>query len=127
MLGRATVGMLTLAVAACGHATTLSADAMPAAVTVRLFQFQPPALTVTAGTRVVWRNEDDILHTVTSLAGVAPGSGFHRVLDGKGSSIDLTFTEPGAYAYACERHPHMRGEVRVEPPEPTARTKGDRS
>jgi plastocyanin len=76
---------------------------------------------------VVWRNEDDILHTVTSLAGVAPGSGFHRVLDGKGSSIDLTFTEPGAYAYACERHPHMRGEVRVEPREPAARTKGDRS
>jgi plastocyanin len=127
MLGRATVGMLTLAAAACGHATALSADVTPPVVTTRLFQFRPPALTVTVGTRVVWRNEDDILHTVTSLTGVTPGSGFRRVLDGKGSSIDLTFTEPGAYAYACERHPHMRGEVRVEAREPAARRKGDRS
>ena len=38
---------------------------------IRVFQFQPGALEVRPGTRVMWTNQDDITHTVTS--GV-PGS-----------------------------------------------------
>ena len=35
-------------------------------------------------------------------------------LDAKGASGEETFTTPGTYAYACDRHPHMRGEIVVK-------------
>jgi plastocyanin len=124
---RLTVGMLVVAAMMGGPASSPSADVPEPVVNVRLFQFHPQVLTVATATRVVWTNDDDILHTVTTLPGVSGARGFSRRLQGKGASTTVTFTEPGMYPYACERHPHMRGEVRVENREPDARTKGDRS
>jgi plastocyanin len=89
------------------------AHATAPAVTVALFQYRPASLTVAAGTRVVWTNQDEIVHTVTA-PGAPAQRAFDGTLDGKGASIALTFTAPGDYPYACERHPHMRGEIRVE-------------
>jgi plastocyanin len=103
-----------LGAAAGGSATAISADVTAPVVTVKLFQYQPPTLTVTQGTRVVWTNEDEILHTVTGLAGAAGARAIEGTLDGKGASTARTFTERGVFPYVCERHPHMRGEIRVE-------------
>jgi plastocyanin len=114
MRRRVTVGMLMLGAAVGGSATAISADVAASAVTIKLFHYRPPRLTVTPGTRVVWTNEDEILHTVTGLAGVAGARAIEGTLDGKGASTALTFTERGVYPYVCERHPHMRGEIRVE-------------
>ena len=84
------------------------------AVTVKLFSFSPTHLTVKAGTKVTWTNQDDILHTVTS--GSPPGAGdgtFSGQLDGKGTSFSFSFERPGAYKYFCVRHNSMTAVVDV--------------
>jgi plastocyanin len=95
-----------------------AAPARPQAVAVasaaiRVFQFQPGALEVRAGTRVTWTNQDDITHTVTSGTPGSPDGRFEVRLDGKDSSGATTFTDPGVYPYFCARHQSMRGEVVV--------------
>jgi plastocyanin len=79
-------------------------------VTIKLFQYQPGRLQVSAGTTVIWLNEDEIFHTVTAEK---KESGFDGLLDGKGKSFSFTFSQPGIYAYYCDRHEHMRGEIEV--------------
>jgi plastocyanin len=83
------------------------------AAAIRVFQFQPGALEVAAGTRVTWRNEDEITHTVTSGAAGSPDGRFDLQLAGKGTQGSAVFPEPGTYPYFCARHPSMRGEVTV--------------
>ncbi len=80
------------------------------AVTVKLFQYQPGRIQVKAGTTVTWVNEDAILHTVTADK---KHGGFDAPLDGKGKRFSFTFMQPGTYAYHCDRHEHMRGEIEV--------------
>jgi plastocyanin len=80
---------------------------------IRVFQFQPGALAVRAGTRVTWTNEDDITHTVTSGTPGNPDGRFEVRLAGKGTTGGATFSEPGVYPYFCARHQSMRGEVVV--------------
>ena len=92
------------------HATASAAEG---AVTIKLFQYQPGTLTVRAGTRVVWINGDEIQHTVTAGTPEQRGGRFAAKLDGKGASTSVTFDEAGVYPYFCERHQHMRGEIRV--------------
>ncbi|HSE87080.1 MAG TPA: cupredoxin family copper-binding protein [Candidatus Binatia bacterium] len=79
-------------------------------ITIKLFQYQPGRMQVKAGTTVTWVNEDEIFHTVT--AEKKEGS-FDAPLDGKGKSFSFTFSQPGTYAYYCDRHEHMRGEIEV--------------
>ena len=84
------------------------------AVTAKLFTFAPSPLTVKAGAKVTWTNDDQILHTVTS--GSPPGSGdgtFNRPMDGKGTSFSFIFERPGTYRYFCMRHNQMTGQVDV--------------
>ena len=84
-----------------------------ASAAIRVFQFQPGALEVRAGTRVTWTNQDDITHTVTSGTPGSPDGRFEERLDGKGSTGAATFTDPGVYPYFCARHQSMKGEVVV--------------
>ncbi|MEJ0074412.1 MAG: cupredoxin family copper-binding protein [Alphaproteobacteria bacterium] len=87
------------------------ADGMAAEATVKIdnFTFDPPRLTVKAGTTVTWYNEDDIPHTVA-----ASGKQFRsKTLDTDGK-FTFTFTTPGSYEYFCSLHPHMTGVIVVE-------------
>jgi plastocyanin len=77
------------------------------------FLFKPELVEVTAGTTVTWENTDQILHTATAGTPDAPSGAFDGPLDGAGSSFSHTFEEAGTFAFFCERHPHMRGEVVV--------------
>ena len=93
--------------------------ALPAAansaVAVKQFQFMPGELVVAAGTAVTWTNEDDILHTATS--GATPGTPdgqFDGPMDGRGKSFSHTFSQPGRFAYFCNRHNSMTGTVVVQ-------------
>lgn len=60
--------------------------------------FEPANLTVAVGKRVVWANDGDLRHTITSDAGLFDGS----VLPGE--SFAWTFDAPGTYAYHCVPH-----------------------
>jgi len=76
------------------------------AVLIENFAFNPPTLTVKAGTTVTWTNEDTAAHTIKSDT-------FNSQELGKGGSFEFTFNNPGTYDYACGIHPSMKGTVTV--------------
>jgi len=94
-------------------AAAVNVAAGDAEVTVRLFQFQPGETAIRAGTRVVWKNQDDIKHTVTAGVPGQQDGRFNLALPGKGATVSHEFTEPGVYRYFCDRHQSMRGEIKV--------------
>jgi plastocyanin len=93
-----------------GFSTAATAESP---VEIRTFQFRPGHLEVMAGTTVRWTNQDDITHTVTSGTPEARDGRFAQRLEGKGTATTIELKEPGLYPYFCERHPSMRGGIRV--------------
>ncbi len=85
----------------------------PRGLTIQLFQFRPGQAEVAKGTAVTWTNQDDITHTVTSGTPEHLDGRFAARLAGKGATATVEFKESGVYPYFCERHPSMRGEIRV--------------
>ncbi len=90
---------------------SLAGDAMTNSVQVTIdnFNFTPPTVTVSAGTKVTWVNKDDVPHTVTSDDKLF-GS---RALD-TDDKFSFTFQTPGTYPYYCSVHPKMTGKVVVK-------------
>lgn len=81
--------------------------------------FDPPALTVAAGSTVTWDIVGEGHHTVDFLdpinaAGDKPTSGDL----GPGQTFEATFPEPGSYKYYCKYHSNkqtgMLGTIVVE-------------
>ena len=72
------------------------------------FTFEPAQLTVKVGTTVIWKNRDDIPHTVVSA-----GKFRSKTMDTE-DSYSFTFTAAGDYKYFCSLHPHMTGTIKVE-------------
>jgi plastocyanin len=79
-------------------------------VTIEKFAFQPKALSVSVGTKVVWTNKDEEPHTVTSAGEQFKSS---MALDG-GDTYSVTFAKPGTYTYFCTVHPFMTGTIVVK-------------
>jgi plastocyanin len=77
-------------------------------VSISNFAFEPGTVTVPAGTKVTWTNDDPTPHTVTS----EDGSFDSGILDA-GRSFTTTLSEPGTFAYRCQIHPEMQGTVEV--------------
>jgi plastocyanin len=98
------------AVAMAGLAAA-PASAGPLAQTVNIqFQaFAPAQVDALPGDTIQWSNTSLRVHTVTANDGsfdsgdLPPASG----------SFTLTFGQPGIYAYHCQIHPSMTGEVDV--------------
>jgi plastocyanin len=68
------------------------------------YLFQPASVTVKAGTVVVWIDNSDAPHTVTSDPG-AP-SAFNTTSNvTEGHTFALVFNTPGTYHYHCNIHP----------------------
>jgi len=80
-------------------------------VVIDNFTFGPNMLTVAAGTKVTWKNDDSDPHTVTSAAD--PKLLKSPPLD-TGDSFSFTFDKPGTYKYFCSLHPHMQGAIVVQ-------------
>lgn len=97
----------TPAVPSSGTGTGTAAE--QPVVTLKNFSFSPGALTVAAGTKVVWKNEDLAGHTVTS-----DGGAFASRILSQGKTFERVFTEKGTFSYHCEPHPFMKGTVIVE-------------
>jgi plastocyanin len=100
------------ALAVVAAALIASAEPIPA-VDIRLFQFQPGAVEVRAGATIMWTNRDDIEHTVTSGDPEHRTGRFDLYLPARGTATTVRLGEPGVYPYFCDRHPSMRGEIRV--------------
>jgi plastocyanin len=109
ILGRRAV--LLAVPAAVLLATAIAARANDAEVTIDNFTFTPATLTVRAGTRIVWKNEDDVRHLVVS--DTSPPLFRSKVLD-TNDSFFTAFDKPGTYHYFCGLHPHMQGTIVVQ-------------
>jgi plastocyanin len=91
-------------------ALSRTARAADATASIENFSFTPATLTVPAGTKVTWTNNDDIPHTVTSAA--SPKL-FHSPALDTGEAFSFVFDTPGTFGYFCALHPHMQGTVVV--------------
>jgi amicyanin len=100
---RTLVAITLLAALAAG--TALAADAQ---VKITNFTFDPPTLTVKAGSTVTWVNADDIPHVVLEKAGKFRSSALDT-----GDKFSQTFSTAGTVEYFCAIHPHMTGKIVV--------------
>ncbi len=81
--------------------------------------YMPKEITVLLGknNKVVWKNADEVAHTVTADAGqvgkFVQEASRSRFLQA-GENFDFVFTNPGTYKYHCEPHPWMKGTVIVQ-------------
>jgi len=91
--------------AARGHALAAGAE-----IKISNFTFDPPELTVKAGTTVTWVNSDDIPHLVAEKDGKFRSSALDT-----DEKFSQTFKTPGTVEYFCVIHPHMTGKIVVEP------------
>ena len=74
------------------------------------FTFDPPTLTVKAGTTVTWVNNDDIPHLVTDKNGK-----FHSSALDTNDKFSQTLSTAGTVEYFCAIHPKMTGKIVVTP------------
>lgn len=85
-------------------------------VSIRNLAFQTPALTIKAGTRVTWINED-IPHDVTEGDPGNPRPAFASPLLQTGQRWSRNFCTPGRFKYHCAVHPNLMRDatVTIEP------------
>ena len=97
--------------AASAPTTTMTAAAAESTDKVEIadFAFDPPTISVKAGTEVTWTNSDDATHTATA----DDGSFDTGDLD-KGDSKSVTFDKAGSFTYYCRFHPFMKATVEVQ-------------
>ncbi len=82
----------------------------PVKLAIKNFAFKPPTITVAAGTKVTFTNEDKTAHTATSTANGAFDTGTIN----PGHSATVVLKKPGTYTYFCQFHAFMRGTVIVK-------------
>jgi plastocyanin len=91
-------------------ALVLHVDAMAATyvVVIEQMRFNPAALTVARGDRVVWINKDLFPHTATADA---------KAFDSHDIAPDASWSyvarNQGRYAYSCTLHPTMHAVLNV--------------
>jgi plastocyanin len=78
-------------------------------VTIDNFAFNPKIVPIAAGSKLTWRNRDDVPHKIQSADNRFVGS---PLLDTK-SVYSVGFPESGEYPYFCSLHPVMQGKVVV--------------
>jgi plastocyanin len=98
-LGRCLAGVLML---------PLPGLAATHVVTIEGLRFEPAALNVHRGDKVVWQNKDVVPHTAT-----AAGKFDSRRID-SGASWSWTAGQPGFYDYVCTYHRGMKGSITVK-------------
>jgi plastocyanin len=96
--------------AALAAVSTVPVRAADMEVNIDNFAFTPKELTVKAGTTIVFRNRDDIPHSVAGSKGE-----FHSKALDTDDSFSFTFTKAGTYDYSCGLHPRMQGRIVVTP------------
>jgi plastocyanin len=99
--------------AGCGSSKTTNPPPAHSAnfhnVSIANFAFSPSSLTIAVGDTVLWTNNQNVTHTVTSDTGnelsstVTPGATYQHV-----------FMTADSFPYHCTIHPTMHGSVTVQ-------------
>ncbi len=77
-------------------------------VTIRNYMFMPMHLTVRAGTKVSFHNDDQTNHTATAI-----NRSFDSGTIAPGKTSTVTFKKPGTYKYHCLFHAFMTASITV--------------
>ena len=77
-------------------------------VVINRLAFTQAVAEITRGTTIIWKNEDQLAHTVT-----ADDGSFASGMIEPGTSWSYTFNAPGSFAYHCTPHPFMKARVEV--------------
>jgi plastocyanin len=96
-----------------GGATTSAgggASATGTRVAMKNMQFTPRSISVPVGGTVVWKNDDQLAHTVTA----ADGSWTSPLLE-PGGTYEHKFESAGRFEITCSPHPFMKSVVEVVP------------
>ena len=101
--------MQRLVLSALLLAAALPATAAEVKVQIDKNAFEPAQIAVKPGDTVVWTNAErrtshDVIFEDERSPRLMPEETWSR-----------TFDKPGRFPYHCEPHPHMKGEVVVEP------------
>jgi len=83
-----------------------------APVRIVSFQFTPQTVTVKAGTKVTWTNDDTAIHSLKDTSPLATPVSQDL---GKAATFSITYERPGSYSYICGIHQYMTGTVTVTP------------
>ncbi len=78
-------------------------------VAIRNFAFVPARVVVSPGTMIVWTNDDQDPHTVTT-----DRPGFSSQALDTGGRYSVVLGRAGAYRYHCTIHPFMTASVVVQ-------------
>jgi plastocyanin len=80
--------------------------------------YDPDPVTVSAGSSIIWDNQDNALHTATSgnpETAVPDGVFDSGMVGATTQSQPIAMpSEPGEYTYFCTLHPYLTGTVVVE-------------
>lgn len=99
-----------VALSGCTQNQQNSTQNAPNTIAIQNFAFNPNTLTVKAGTKVTWINQDSTTHTVTSDNGAFQSSGNLN----PGDKYTFTFNKTGTYPFHCSIHPSMTGQITVQ-------------
>lgn len=77
-------------------------------VVIKSFGYTPSSMTVKAGTKVTFENQDTTAHSAT-----ADDGSFDTKVLSQGEKGSFTFTKAGTYSYHCSVHPSMTGTIIV--------------
>lgn len=82
-----------------------------AQVSIKDYMFSPMTITVPAGTKVVWTNNDDSAHSVKSADAATP---FASEPLEHGQTYARVFDKAGTYHVLCGLHPYMKETIVVQ-------------
>ncbi len=102
-----TVAAVTTAAAPAAGAA-LGGPGQEVKLNISQFKFGTGPLTIKAGTKVTWTNQDTAPHTAT-----ADNSSWDSGTLQKGQSFSFVFNKPGLVKYHCEIHPNMIATITV--------------
>lgn len=78
-------------------------------INVKNFSFNPMNVTVTVGTKVTWKFDDAVAHTVKANDGSFTSPPLKN-----GETFEHTFTKAGTFAYICSIHQYMTAMITVK-------------
>ena len=101
--------MFCAAIALATLASFTPALAADTTITISNFAFAPEEATVAVGTKVIFKNGDDTVHSV-----LADDGSFHSPALDTGDEFAFTFAKTGVFSYHCGLHPFMQGKIIVK-------------
>jgi plastocyanin len=101
-----------LAAIAVSPSASIKAQTAPAKIAIEHYAFDPPDLSVRAGEKVEFVNNDQIPHSVVVEAPNGETFRSKEQLD-EGEIFGVVFSAAGEAAYFCDLHPGMRGKITV--------------